>query len=74
MDWTQIIVAVIAFAGTAMGTFYGIKKSNSLAAYRLKQLEEKVYKHNNMIERLYKVEDRSKSNSHRIEKLEEQQK
>jgi len=52
IDWTDIIVALIALAGTGLGTFYGIKKANSLIEYRLKQLEDKVTIHNNLVERL----------------------
>lgn len=58
MDWTSIIVALIAMLGTCAGSFYGIKKSNSLVEYRMNQLETKVDKHNNVIERVYKVEQR----------------
>lgn len=52
IDWTDIIVALIALVGTSLGTFYGIRKSNSLVEYRLKQLEEKVTLHNNLVERM----------------------
>lgn len=37
---------------------------------RISALEKKVEKHNNMMERLFKVEDRAKSNSHRLDDLE----
>lgn len=56
IDWTDVIVAFIALLGTALGTFYGIRKSNSLVDFRLKQLEEKVDKHNNLVERMTLVE------------------
>ena len=52
MNWTDIVVALIAMFGTGLGTFYGIRKSNSLVEYRLKQLEDKVSVHNNLIERM----------------------
>lgn len=58
MDWTAIIVAGLAVLGTWGGSFYGIKKSNSLIEYRMDQLEEKVDKHNNVVERMYKAEQR----------------
>lgn len=54
MDWT----AIISLGGTAIGTFGGIILSNKLTTYRLSQLEAKVDKHNNVIERLYKVEEK----------------
>ena len=35
--------------------------------FRLEQLEKKVEKHNNLVERMQAVEDRAKSNTHRID-------
>lgn len=53
----SIVVSIIAFLGTLAGTWGGIRKSNELTNYRIKQLEEKVHKHNNLIERTYKLEE-----------------
>lgn len=49
----EIIIAVISFAGTALGSFGGMR----LMGYRIEQLEKKVEKHNNVIERVYKLEE-----------------
>ena len=57
MDST-IIIALISFAGTLLGTFGGIVTSNKLTTYRIEQLEKQVAKHNNLIERMYKIENR----------------
>jgi len=54
----SIVVALIAFAGTMGGTIGGIVISSRLTNYRIQQLEEKVNKHNNLIDRMYKVESR----------------
>lgn len=77
MDWTSIIVALIAMIGTGTGSFYGIKKSNSLIVYRMNQLEKKVDMHNNVVERMYKAEqklcvqdEQIKVANHRIADLE----
>ena len=43
----------------------------ALIAYRLVQLEERVNKHNNLIERIYRLEEKSKATDHRIKDLEE---
>ena len=51
-----IIVALISLAGTMAGTFGGIITSTKLTSYRIEQLEQKVEKHNNLVERMYKVE------------------
>lgn len=66
-----IFVALLSLVGTAIGSIGGILASNKLVNFRLKKLEDKVQAHNNLIERMYKVEDRSKSNSHRIDNIEE---
>lgn len=51
-----IIVAIIALIGTLTGSFGGIITSNKLVIYRIQKLEEKVEKHNSVIERVYKLE------------------
>ena len=55
MDNT-VIIALISFAGTLLGTFGGIITSNKLTTYRIEQLEKRVEKHNNVIERVYELE------------------
>ncbi len=64
--WGEIIVAIIAFAGTCVGSWGGLK----LMSYRIEQLEKKVEKHNNFAERLPVVEEQIKVINHRIEDLE----
>ena len=53
---SEIIVAIVSLLGTITGSFLGVYKSSQLTNYRLKQLEEKVDKHNNVIERVYRLE------------------
>ena len=55
MDST-VVVALVSFAGTVIGTIGGIIATNKLVTYRLEQLEKKVDLHNNAVERLFKVE------------------
>lgn len=52
----RIIVALIGVLGTFTGSFFTNRKSMALIIYRLEQLEEKVNKHNNLIDRMYKAE------------------
>ena len=75
---TEIVVALIALAGSAIGTFAGIVTSAKLTTYRIEQLEKKVDKHNTVIERTFKLEEAQavlqeqiKVANHRIEDLEE---
>ena len=68
----EIIVALIALAGTGIGTFGGILTSAKLTSYRLRQLEKKVDKHNGFAEKIPLLEQRIKVSEHRIEDLERQ--
>ena len=54
---SSIIVAIIAFLGTALGAFFANRKTTALFTYRLDQLEEKVTLHNNLVERVYGLEE-----------------
>lgn len=69
MDNT-IIVAVLSFAGTVVGSLFGVLASAKLTNYRIEQLEKKVDKHNNFAERIPVLEEKIKSEAHRIEDLE----
>lgn len=53
---TDIIVAVIALAGTAIGSLGGVLAASRLTNYRIEQLEKKVDKHNSVVERIAVVE------------------
>lgn len=50
----EIVVAICSFAGTAVGSFSGLR----LMSYRIEQLEKRVDKHNNVIERVYRLEEK----------------
>lgn len=65
-----VIVAIISLAGTLIGTFGGIMASSKLTIYRIEQLEEKVEKHNNLVERVYRLEDNDKLLDQRIQTIE----
>lgn len=70
----SIIVAIIAYIGNRKGAAEGIRQSNQMVEYRLKQLEEKVAKHNSVVERTYILEEQVKVANHRISDLEEDEK
>ena len=72
-----IVVALITGGLALLGTYISNSKSAALIAYRIEQLEIKVNRHNNVIERTYKLEERTelqeekiKVANHRIEDLE----
>jgi len=82
MEWTSILVAVITALGSFLGVYYANKKSSektkALLEYRLNQLENKMDKHNQVIERVYRLEEQQavtdekiRVANHRIDDLEQ---
>ena len=51
-----IIVGLLSLAGTLLGSLFGVVQSAKITNYRLEQLENKVEKHNKVVERVYKLE------------------
>ena len=68
---TDVVITLITLLGSAFGTICGIIVSAKLTNYRLCQLEEKVNKHNSVIERTYVLEEKIAVANHRIDDLEE---
>ncbi len=73
-----IVVALISLIGTLLGSLFGILAANKLTNYRIQKLEEKVEKHNKVIERVYHletldevIEDQIKTINKRIDRLEQ---
>lgn len=64
-----IIVAVLGFAGTLAGSLFGVLAAQKLTQYRLSQLEDKVNKHNNLIERTFRLEGQMAECCHDIKEL-----
>ena len=69
----SVIVGVLAL----VGTYIANQKAAALMAYRIEQLEKKVEKHNNLVERTYRLEEEQevekekfKVINHRIDDLE----
>ena len=65
----EIAVAICSLVGTLVGSLAGFMTANRLTNYRIEQLEEKVKKHNNLVERMIIVEQSTKSAHHRIDGL-----
>lgn len=55
---TEVLVAILSMLGTVIGTLGGIIASNKLTSYKIDELKAKVDKHNNLIDRMYKIENR----------------
>ena len=56
MDWGAVAAAAITAVLGFLGTYLSNRKQTVLVAYRIEELEKKVNKHNNLVERMYKVE------------------
>jgi hypothetical protein len=73
-----IAVAAISLVGNLVGSFLTHRKSTAIIIYRIDELEKKVQKHNNLIERTFHlekrcevIEEKIKVANHRIEDLED---
>lgn len=81
-DMTEaVVVAVLAFLGNALATWISNNKTTALITYCIQQLEERVNKHNELIERTYKLEkhesvvdEKIRVINHRIDDLEKEEK
>ncbi len=62
----EVLVALIGLAGSGLGSVLGILVSSKLTQYRLEQLEKKVEVHNKVIDRVYKLEERTELQEEKI--------
>ena len=56
MDWGTIAAAAITAACSLVGVYVSNRKSAAVIELRLKMLEERVNRHNSLVERMYKAE------------------
>lgn len=67
-----LITGAVSLLGSAMTMVVSARKSKqqaTLTIYRIDQLEEKVSKHNGIVERTYKLEGRMNEAEHDIRDL-----
>ena len=64
-----VAVAFISYAANRKGAREASESNAKLIAYRLEELEKKVNKHNNLIERTYKLEGEMAEVQHDISDL-----
>ena len=69
MDWGTIAVALITAGFAFLGVYMSNRKQTALVAYRLEKLEEKVDKHNNLVERMYRLEGQVETLKEQLEAL-----
>lgn len=58
MILTSVISGLCVAIPSIIATVAANRKDNALVKYRIDKLDEKVNKHNNLIERMYKIEER----------------
>ena len=63
---SSIIVALLSLAGTLAGSLLGALGSARATGVRLEQLEKKVDKHNQVVERTYRLEGQMTEVQHDI--------
>ena len=66
---SEVLVALLSLAGTLIGTLGGILAANKLTTYRIEQLEEKVNKHNQVIERTFRLEGQMVEVQHELQDI-----
>ena len=64
-----VMVALVGAGGSVLGSLLGVVASNKLTTYRIEQLEKKVDKHNNLIDRTYKLEQKYEVLSQHVDDL-----
>ena len=64
-----VIVSLISLAGTLFGSIAGIITANKLTTYRVEELEKKVDKFNNLVERTFKLEQSTARQWDRIDEI-----
>lgn len=58
MEWIAFAASAVTAIMSFLGVYIANRKQTALMAYRMEQLEKKVDKHNQVIERTYKLEQR----------------
>ena len=66
----EILTGIFSLIASLVGTFGGIVTSTKLTNYQINELKKRVDKHNNVIERTFKLEEHSKYVDERIARLE----
>ena len=61
MNIETIIAALITAGFAFLGVYMSNRKQAALVAYRLEKLEEKVDKHNSVVERMFRLEETVKN-------------
>lgn len=72
MEWLAFAASVLTALGSFCGVYLSNRKQTALMEYRLKELEKKVDKHNQVVERTFKLEGQMTEVQHEIQDLKRQ--
>ena len=61
MSVGTVIAALITAGFAFLGVYVSNRKQAALVVYRLEKLEQKVDKHNSVVERMYRLEEQVKN-------------
>ena len=67
--WLAALSALGSGLLSLLGVYLANRKNAAVMSYRMEQLEKKVDKHNNLVERMYRVEGRMEEAVHDIRDL-----
>lgn len=65
----SIIVALLSFAGTILGSIFGILTANKLTNYRIDRIEERLNNMDILDRRIYNLETHNEVQDERIEAI-----
>lgn len=66
----EFFSGILSLTASLLGTFGGIITSTKLINYQINELNKRVDKHNNVIERTFKLEEHNRYIDERIARLE----
>ena len=58
MEWGTLAASAVTALCALIGPYFSNRKATALMAYRIEQLEKKVDKHNQVVERTFKLEQK----------------
>ena len=67
---SEIIVALLAMLGTIIGSGLSIFANQKLTNYKIEELRKTVEKHNTLVERTYKLEEKAAITDEKIKVIE----
>jgi hypothetical protein len=68
-DWVPVVAAAVTGLLSLLGVYMANRKSSALIAYKIGELEKKVDKHNQVVERTYILEGKVTELEHNVRDL-----